>query len=493
MLLGLLIGLLPAPPVLVQPATLPARAATDDLDAQIAAAGSNVTKLLALAAASTNEDGAKRVYKRVLEIDAHNETARKALRHQLYDGKWFESFAELSKYKREEAARMKEKGLARFKDEWVPERDLPFLNMGWAKDGQGAWRNPAEIERERQIEEWKAAGYQFRADDNSWIAPADVDKWAALLWKCGDEWLDLTSANAYHSKLDSHWELVGQHFDVWATCDWESANVARWHADRVHAELERLFGIQPARRPHILVLASLGQYNEFAGNGTIGESEGFSSLHGAYFADAFFDGSKPPQYLGCGVTYWDRKDQKLAAWGPFWVRWAAAQSFVEAIDPSWQAVGERVAGGTSGDAAGFGPAFWNEKRIPRWLRYGAAAYAERFLRNPQAAPDADPWTLRAFACAELKKSGGLRRLDDVFRFALSLNDIPGSSRLYQEAGLLVSYLLDGAPNDRELADVLQALRTALASGTKADVANAASALQKALLQREKKIRTYAGL
>lgn len=175
------------------------------------------------------------------------------------------------------------------------------------------------------------------------------------------------------------------------------------------------------------------------------------------------------------------------------MRWAAAQSFVDAIDPSWGAVSERIAAGQGGDIAAYSASFWGEKRIPRWLRYGAAAYAERFLRNPEAAQGADPWTLRSFAFTELKKAGGLRKLDDVFAFELSLKDMPGSTRLYFEAGLLVSFLLDGAPGNKELANRLQAFQTALKSGKKADVTAAAGALQKSLAKNEREIRKYAGL
>jgi hypothetical protein len=470
-----------------------ARSEQSELEAKIAAAGRDVAKLLELAAACASDDDAKRVYKRVLELDPDNEAARKALRHQRYDGKWFESFAELSKYKREEAARMKAKGLARFKEEWVPEADLPFLNMGWVRDEGGQWAHPAELERRKQVEAWKAAGYQFRADDNSWVAPNEMERWAALLWKCGDEWVDLAKANEHHARIEQPWELTGEHFEVWSTCEWELAHLARWHADQVQAELVRVFGTAPREKPHVFLLSSLDQYNQAASTGTIGEIEGFSSLHGAYFADAFFDGSKPPRFLGCGVSYWDRKDPKVAVWGPYWLRWAAAQSFVEALDPSWSVVSERIAGGLGGDPAGFAAGFWGEKRIPRWLRYGAAAYAERFLRDPEAAAGADPWALRAFAISELKKAGGLRKLDEVFAFGLSLNDLAASARLYNEAGLLVSFLLDGAPGDAELAERLKAFQTALASGAKPDVTAAASALQKALAKREREIRKYAGL
>ena len=498
MIAALLLTILPSPCALSTPGSVPVRQAREDsdVDLKITAAGRDVAKLLELAsscAAGGKDDAAKRVYKTILEIDANHEAAHKALNHQLYDKKWFESFAELAKYKREEAAKMKSKGLARYKEEWVPEADVPFLGMGWTKNDKGVWCNPFDIACEKQVAEWQSAGYQFRADDNSWIAPADTDKWAALQWKCGEQWLDMAQANEYHSKIGQWWQLAGEHFVVWTTCDWEAGNLARWHADKVYPELVRLFGIEPTKKPHFIVLNSLEQYNRGAG-GTpplIPEVEGFSSLHGAYFADNYFDlEAKPPQFLGAGVSYWERKDAKASMWGPYWVRWAAAQSFIDAIDRSWNAVGERITSQATDETSAN---FWGEKKIPRWLRYGAASYVERFLKNPEAAKGSDPWNLRAFAFAEIKKGGGLRKLDDVFAFALDLKDIPGSTRLYNEAGLLVSFLLDGAPANKELASKHQAFVSALKSGSKADVAAAAGALQKELAKSEKDIRKFAGL
>jgi hypothetical protein len=140
----------------------------------------------------------------------------------------------------------------------------------------------------------------------------------------------------------------------------------------------------------------------------------------------------------------------------------------------------------------FSASFWAEKKIPRWLRYGAATYVERFLKNPEAAPGADPWTIRSGAFAEIKSNGGLRKLEDVFAFKLDLKDIPGSVRLYQEAGLLVAYLLDGAGNE-ELREKHAAFRAALKSGTKADVTKSVEALQKSLVKSEREIKKFAGL
>jgi hypothetical protein len=239
-----------------------------EVDAKIAALGRDVQKLLELAGtyASANKgDDAKKVYKKVLEIDADNEAAHKALNHQPYDKKWFESFAELAKYKRDEAAKMKSKGLVRWKEEWVAEADLVFLRMGWTKDAQGAWTNPYFAAREKKAADAKAAGHQFRADDNSWIAPDDMAKWAAVQWKCGDQWLDMAKADEYHSQITQSWELMGEHFEVWTTCTWDSGKWARWHADKMYPELVRLFGIEPKTKPHFFVANSLKQYNEASG------------------------------------------------------------------------------------------------------------------------------------------------------------------------------------------------------------------------------------
>lgn len=466
----------------------------DEVEVAIRSAGADVGALLELAEsyeAAKKRTEAKRVYERVIELDSENQRARKALRHQHYDGRWFESYVELARYKREEAARMKEKGLARWKDSWVPLADMPFLRMGWVRDAQHAWSHPADTERERRIEEWKAAGYQFRADDSTWIAPDEFDLWTAQKWKCGDEWLELEEANRFHSRPATAWELSGEYFQVITTCEWSFGNSARWHADRTHAELVRIFGISPSTAPRVLMLKSLDQYNTAAAGDMI-DSEGLSSLHGAYFADGAIDTSQEPsRFFGVGVSYWESEGQ-VAGWGPFWLRWAAAQSFVDAIDPSWEAASLRVTD-EAGSLQAHGEKFWSEKCVPRWLRYGAASYVERYLANPEAEEGADPWNLRTFALGELKKNGGLRELPKIFAFELTLEDIPGSTQLYSEAGLLVSFLLDGSQDDAELQATHEALRSALASGSKDKVRAAASVLEAALAERSKAIRAYAGL
>jgi len=495
--------------LVIVPVPTPAPVATwyqedAEVEAQIAAAGKDTAKLMELAASlktAGKDDAAKKALKKVIEVDPNHEAARKELRHHNYDGKWFESYAELSKYRREETAKMKEKGLVKWKDQWVPEADKPFLDMGWEKTDTG-WANPVEIAREKTLAERRAAGYEFRADDSTWIAPAEMDKWRQLLWKCGEEWLDMAKADEFHAQIGRWWELDGAHFVTFATTDWMGANDARAIAEQTYPDLKRLFGLDPVKKPAFVVLNSLDQYNKFsAGDQELqlppSEIEGFSSLHHAYFADALFVPvpempTAPPQFMGSGVAFWDRKGQ-LAGWGPFAVRYAAAQSFVEAIDPSWNAVAEMIASATSGAQPNPG-AFWTEKRIPRWLRYGAASYVERFMKMP-ADEGGNPWATREWSMADLKSKGGMRKIEDVFAFALDLNDLEGSSRLYHEAGLVVSFLLDGADGDKKLKTTHDAFKAALKASPfdRKKLDEAVKDLQDELAKNEKDIRKFGDL
>ena len=268
MIAALLLSVLPNPAAPFAPTVVFQEAADADVDAKIAGAGQDVAKLLEVAKAFTAEskdDAAKKTYKKIVELDPKHEEAHKALRHHSYDGKWFESYAELSKYRREETAKMKEKGLVRFRDEWVAEADLPYLNMGWVKDESGRFIDPVAAEREKQIAKYKADGYEFRADDSTWISPAEKAQWSSGLWKCGEQWVDLAKANEFHAVMGQWWMREGDHFVCWSTCEWEGANWAVWYADQTYADLVRLFGLQPKKKPHFVVLNSLDQYNQAAG------------------------------------------------------------------------------------------------------------------------------------------------------------------------------------------------------------------------------------
>lgn len=459
----------------------------------VKAAGTDVAKLLQLARDWTEKkhtDGAKAAWKRVLQLDAANAEARAGLGHQLYDGKWFESHTALFDYKRAEDVQKAKLGLARVADGWVPTADAPFVRLGWAKDDQGAWRHPLALQRAKEDQEMLAKGCERQ--DLVWIDPKEFEQWRQGLWKCGDAWLDNAAADAFHADASRPWFVQSEHFVIAATVDRRRVEWCKWYADKTWPDLVRLFGVTPGSRPAVIdmlddkkpglvVLRDLAQYNKLAAGA---ESEGFSSLHYAFFADARFDDSvKPPAFDGFGAAYWDDSTKEASAFGQHAIRHAAAQSFVEAIDPSWKALGD-VAMGTQ--AKTMAP-FWAEKKIPRWLRYGAASYVERWFLDPDVGEGGDPEWARKWARAALKKDGGLRDIAKVFEFKLAIADVPSSSRLIHEAGLLTAFVLDGG--DKNVQRAHEALKQALVSGV--STAAAVADLQKALLAAKTSITAFA--
>ena len=460
----------------------PVAAPQEDASQQIAAAGEDVAKLLELATAwkgAGKKDEAKAAFLRIIEIDPNHEEARKGLRHHQYDGKWFESYSALSKYRREESKRKAEEGFSRFGDEWVLTDELPFLRLGWVKGSDGKFVDPSiarELEHEKEM---LAEGRQLRSEDSSWVHPDDFPKWQEGLWKCGEEWVSLDEANAYHADINHWWRARGEHFEVLSTCNEETTRTARWHADGAFGDLVRICGLQPSGRPQVVVLKSMVEFNAFAAGDQAGgrqaaEVSGFSSLHYAYFADAWYDlASQPPRYLGTGVSYWDTSDQAMAPFGKHSVRHAAGLAYLEAITPSINTLGTAISGGQPPAL----DAFWAEKPIPRWLFYGAASYVERYYSDPHAD---DPLQIRRWALSNLTNAGELASLETVFAFELSLDNQEPSTRLILQAGAVVAFMLDG--NCGSVIEKHRALKAALKSG--ADSAAALEGLQKALIDNK---------
>jgi hypothetical protein len=461
----------------------------------IKAAGSDVSKLLQLAKDwndKKHSEGARAAWKRVIELEPANADARAGLGHQLYAGKWFESHTALFDFKRAEDAEKAKQGLARVADGWVPIADAPFLRLGWAKDGRGNWQHPLTKLRQQKDQEMLGKGCQRQ--DLEWVAPAEFEQWQQGLWKCGDQWLDTAAADKFHADDKQPWYVASEHFIISATVDRERVEWCKWYADQTWPDLVRLFGITPGMRPsaidllgekhdkpELVVWNSLAQFNKFAAGS---ETEGFSSLHYAFFADALFDPTvKPAAFAAIGAAYWDNTTKEAGAYGQHSIRHAAALSFVEAIDPSWKALGDAAMGTQAKSTA----AFWAEKKIPRWLRYGAASYVERWFLDGKVGDGGDPEWARKWARASLKKDGGLRDLAKVFEFKLTLADLPGSTRLIHEAGLLTAFVLDGGDPDVQRAH--EALKQALVSG--ASTTAAVAELQKRLLAAKGAIAAFA--
>lgn len=492
-----------APPTATTAASAPSPAPLTPLqdtdpeyEKKLAEAGNDVAKLWAVhewCKERELRDLSKQTLQKIIALDANHEEARKALGHRLYDGQWFESYSALSKYRREEETRMAEKGLVRFNDTWAPAAEVPYLRMGWTKDASGTWSHPSVQEQRTQEADLKGKGWVQQ--DQTWISPEEQAKVNEGLFKCGEEWLPLEQANAYHAQLMRWWELPSEHFVTLTTLPRSPkkdgpAEWAAWWAELSYPELMRAVGVAPKEKTHLIVVDSLDQYNKLAsGDQALGvpttEVSGASSVHFAYFADALYDPRvQPPLWRGMGVCYFDYDDDGLRHWGQYAVRHAAALSFLEAVDPSWEAVSQAVANPTNIQV----PAFWGEKRLPRWMHYGIASYCERFSKDPAPPEGGDPWVFRAFALQQLRAAGALDPFDLIFAVNLDPNDSTGSERHIHEAGLLVSFMLDG--NCEPVAKAHAELKKVFAAG--GSTAEAVQALQKAIIDNEAALKTFAG-
>ena len=469
---------------------------TIDHQARMTAAGDDVAQLWALVEELDELDmnaESREVCKRILELDASHEAAHKKLRHHFYDDQWFESYTALSKYRREEAKRMlDEHGLVRFRDEWVPQTDVVYLRMGWTKDENDQWVSPHVIERVKMEAKYVEEGRQQRPEDGAWILPEDFDKWREGLFLCGDQWVGLEEAQTYHGQIGQWWTWMGNYFVCLSTLDYEGTKWASWWADQTYQDLVRAVGLKPQTKPEFVVLNGIPQYNVFAsGDQAAGlaptEGTGFSSLHYAYVADAWFDPTvQPPVFRGTGVCYWDQNDEALKGYGQFAVRHAAAQAYLESIDPSWETISQAIAN-PGGAGQGLIASFWNEKIIPGWLRYGISSYCERYFRDRNVGQDGNPWWARDWAMQNIRAAGDIRPLEELFQFNLDLNDIPGSTQMINEAGLIVSFILDSG--DSDVAEKHAAFKAALEKGEGTE--EAVQALQQAIIDNERSLRNYA--
>jgi hypothetical protein len=500
-LLSVAAQLTPCPPaVLAALPVAPVQEQDAELEQRLSEAGDDVAKLLEVATWCNENDkssDARTIYKRILELDPEHEEAHRALRHHFYDGQWFTSYVALSKYKREEARRMREEhGLVRFGDEWVPEADVPYLRMGWVKSEGGEWESPHVQNRRRLEQEHRDAGHTFRPDDSSWVTPEDADKVAEGLWKCGEEWVGIEEANTFHSQLYNWWRYSSEYrYTILSTCGHAADAGQSWlvwaayYADFTYPELARAVGLIPAEKPEIIVLKDQAQYNQFGGGDQAAgippaEGTGTSSMHYAFFADAFFDGRvDPPEFKGLGVCYWDPAQQ---AWGPFAIRHAAAHSYLEAVDPSWNSISQAISASQPLQPQ----TFWGEKKIPVWMRFGLASYCEKFMRNYLAAEEGDPWEFRNWAIGQIRDANGPRPLPEIFAFNIDVNDALAAQSLLNEAGLVVAFILDGGC--AEVVAAHEAFKAAL-KGDLEQARQAAEALQQAVIEHEDDLRLWANL
>ena len=367
---------------------------------------------------------------------------------------------------------------------------MPYLEKGWVKNEYGEWVDP--VAAKRLEEGWVQ-------QDLVWVSPdekANIDKG---LWKCGDAWLNEADADEYHSELMQWWEIPTDYYVLRTTCARKHTKDIIQKIDETYRDLMRFFGVGPVGKPTVVVLSSIDQYNVLAaGDDFLGiqgtELLGWSSANPIFFADFWF--TEEGQFDGSGVTYWnaDYKNDVLRA--NHWVRHAAAQSFIDAIDRSRETFEDLKSGNMSGER--YASDFWREKALPNWVRWGAAAYVERYYVDRFSD---DKFWPRTWSVSNILNKGGMDPVGTIVEFEISLESeelATQSTKLFNEAGLLVAAILDA--KNAELMKAHGAFKQAFkkyvqsrSKETKRDVEKAVRALGEALRNAEGDIKTFAGV
>jgi hypothetical protein len=437
------------------------------------------------------DKSAKSCLRRIVQLKPDDEKAHKLLGEVPYDGKWFPSEKKIEEYKKQVAEKAakdaekaaKDKGLVKYKDGWVTPEDLPFLQRGLVKNDKGEWIDPEQ--QKKLAEGWVK-------QDLEWVAPAEKENIAKGLWKCGDKWLAADQANEFHAELFQWWRIPFQEkFVLYTTCDRKVAETVQQNLSNAYDSLVKCYGFEPAKPPAVIVLRNQQQYESFAAGDQeearpASESHGLSSTHYAYFADEGVN-TETEELLLWGVSFWDASTEAGPKFGVHSTRNALGQSFAEALDPSPKAV-EKVQ-----EDKRFDPkAFWEEKRLPLWFRYGAAAYAERYFTDHTVKVGGNNRWAIEWSLQNLLTRGGMLPINQVLEYEPSVEKLDDTQVWYNRIGLVMYFIVDGkcAP----VTEKLTAFQTALKSGKDAkSVAAAAKALSTELAKHDTELRKFAGI
>ena len=426
------------------------------------------------------EKEGKRCLRRIVDLDPAHRKAHEALGHIFHDGKWFTSERKLEEYKKEEAERRaREQGLVDYEGEWVPAEDVPFLEKGLVRDESGAWVSKEEHEKLQ-------AGW--KRQDLVWIPPDEIENIEKGLWKCGDQWLSLEEADRFHALIGRWWSIPTDHFTLHSTCSRELSLRAVDLLYLAYRDLVRVVGVHPPEPVEVVLLNSEQQYRTLSsGDSPLGniETTGLSSVHHAFFADAWFD--LPAEvFHGAGVGYWDASSDAGNSWGPLSLRHAAAHSYLEAVDPSTKTVEKTF----SSRGRDFDPEdFWGEKRFPRWFRYGVAAYVERYYVDSTVAQGGNPNWTREWSVQNIVNKGGLRPVQQIFDAQLDAANPDDGAKLINERGLVVAFLVDGKVP--ALAEAHGELKAKIKSGE--DLKPVFRKIERLVVEHEQELRKFANL
>jgi hypothetical protein len=241
-----------------------------------------------------------------------------------------------------------------------------------------------------------------------------------------------------------------------------------------------------------MVLRNHDQYNEYAAGDQAAdrqpaEAQALVNVHYACFADLAL---LPDGVDTLGLAYWDASTDAGNKFGPHAVRHAIGLSFGERMDPSPKAAAQLAKTGNADES--YIDKFYEEKRVPKWFRYGAAAYTERYFDDKTVATGGDRQWAKKWAVQNILAQGGLRPIKQILEFGLRLDQGTDGAKLISEAGLLVAFCVDGtcAP----VKEKFKVAQEAIKSGKdKKAVGEAFKALEAEIVKNDAELRKFAGI
>ena len=453
---------------------------------RLAAAGGDAAQLWALhewCQANERLQHSKAILRGLVRVDPDHAAARLELGHVLSNAHWFSSQVALERYQKgQEEATAEARGRVLHKGLWVHPDERALVGKGWSKHPEtGQWITPAD--RKRIDQGWVR-------QDLEWIAPADATRVDDGLWLVDGDWIELRAANRRRAGVDSMWHIPTAEVLVHATTDREVALRATHEMSRALEDLRRVFGAEPLLPLEVTLLRDEEQYDRFAfgapdGRRPAAHAGRLHVIHSAFFAESSFRRVEGKlEYAGMGVSFWDPLVPYGDLYGVHSARLAVGLSYVEALDPSPKSVRKALRKGVAGD---YYESFLAEKKLPLWLSYGGAVYAERFFRDSSTPADGDAWWARNWSLDNLEQRGGLRPLEECLAFELDPEDPEDGLKLLIEVGLVVAFVVDGECAEVDAAHV--ELKRALAAG-RLHVSDVA-ALNEAIRAHETELRAFA--
>lgn len=347
----------------------------------------------------------KRLLRKVIKIDKDHAEARKILGYvKSDDGKWVtERELERLNAKKEEEA-MLDKGLRKYKGEWIPIADYEKFQQGlvpFVVDGETKWLTPVEKER---IEKGMVLC------DGQWVTPEEKENLAKGMFKVGEAWLSKEDANKAHADISNPWQFERDCVRLVTTCDFDFAKKALIDAD---ASVRRVYDILKLQLPKdfakidLMMVNSTTDYQQL-GNGVQDTNDALMSSEYACFVTA----DQSTQRVG-GVAKYEVLDENNKEGNDNFSRFLLRHAAAEATARSFN---------------------FKDVAAPPWFTIGLGTYCERYWDpfNNSGVKVLGKWSVDA-----LKKGGGVQSLKSFFdSFAVNRPSI-------LQSGLLISYLVHG--------------------------------------------------